>query len=110
MSSYQELKAQAEELLRKAEEMRVQEIQGAIADIRKKMADFGLTLKDIDPSAGSSGGGSTGPRRSNPTKGTKAKAKFRDQFGNTWSGRGKRPNWLTDQLNKGRKLEDFKIE
>ena len=108
MSSYQELKAQAEALLRQAEEVRVKEIQGAIADIRKKMADYGLTLKDIDPSA--SGGSATGPRRSNPTKGTKAKAKYRDQFGNTWSGRGKRPNWLTDQLAKGRKIEDFKID
>ncbi|MFP4638893.1 MAG: H-NS family nucleoid-associated regulatory protein [Guyparkeria sp.] len=27
----------------------------------------------------------------------------------TWSGRGKRPNWLVDELNKGKKLEDFQI-
>jgi len=27
----------------------------------------------------------------------------------TWSGRGKRPNWLVDELNKGKKLEDFRI-
>jgi DNA-binding protein H-NS len=106
MSSYQQLMAQAEELLRKAEELRVQEIQVTVADIRKKMADFGLTIKDIDPSAAAA----TGPRRSGSAKGTKAKAKFRDQFGNTWSGRGKRPNWLTDQLAKGRKIEDFKID
>ncbi len=27
----------------------------------------------------------------------------------TWSGRGKRPNWLVDELKKGKKLEDFQI-
>src|ERR1700693_2104264 len=27
----------------------------------------------------------------------------------TWSGRGMKPRWLTNELNKGRKLEDFLI-
>jgi len=27
----------------------------------------------------------------------------------TWSGRGKRPNWLVAELNKGKKLEDFRV-
>ena len=27
----------------------------------------------------------------------------------TWSGRGKRPNWLVDELNKGKQLEDFRV-
>jgi ParB/RepB/Spo0J family partition protein len=44
------------------------------------------------------------------TKVTARKAKYRDQFGNTWSGRGQRPRWLVEQLNKGRKLEEFDVE
>jgi DNA-binding protein H-NS len=27
----------------------------------------------------------------------------------TWSGRGKRPRWLSEQISRGKKLEDFKI-
>jgi len=27
----------------------------------------------------------------------------------TWTGRGKRPNWLNDKLAQGAKLEDFKV-
>ena len=106
MSTYQELKAQAEELLKKAEEVRAQEIQGAIADIRKKMADFGLTIRDIAPNAGSIG---SGVRRASSSKGAKAKAKYQDQMGNSWSGRGKRPKWLVQALAGGRQIEEFRI-
>lgn len=28
----------------------------------------------------------------------------------TWSGRGKRPNWLTEAINQGANLEEFKVE
>ncbi|MGM0517054.1 MAG: H-NS family nucleoid-associated regulatory protein [Pseudomonadota bacterium] len=27
----------------------------------------------------------------------------------TWTGRGKRPNWLVDELKKGKQLEDFRV-
>jgi DNA-binding protein H-NS len=27
----------------------------------------------------------------------------------TWSGRGKKPRWLTKQLKSGRKMDDFRI-
>jgi DNA-binding protein H-NS len=38
--------------------------------------------------------------------------KFRNpaQPGETWSGRGKQPRWLTAQLRSGKKLDDFRIE
>lgn len=32
------------------------------------------------------------------------------QPGETWSGRGKQPRWLTAQLKSGKKLDDFRIE
>ena len=28
----------------------------------------------------------------------------------TWTGRGKRPRWLTAQLRSGKRIEDFRIE
>ena len=36
--------------------------------------------------------------------------KFRNDAGGTWGGRGKRPTWLRDALNAGKKLEDFAVK
>nr|WP_255763802.1 H-NS family nucleoid-associated regulatory protein [Pelomonas sp. P7] len=33
---------------------------------------------------------------------------FCDADGNTWSGRGRRPTWLTEAINGGADLEDFR--
>jgi DNA-binding protein H-NS len=38
-----------------------------------------------------------------------AVAKFRDGAGNTWVGRGPRPQWLRDALAGGKKLEDYAV-
>lgn len=32
-----------------------------------------------------------------------------DNRGDTWTGRGRKPNWLVDRLKKGAKLNDFAI-
>lgn len=36
-------------------------------------------------------------------------AKFRDDKGNTWSGRGREPKWMTEAIAQGRKRSDFAI-
>ncbi len=38
--------------------------------------------------------------------------KFRNPLnpGETWSGRGKQPRWLTAQLKSGKKVDDFRIK
>jgi DNA-binding protein H-NS len=42
--------------------------------------------------------------------GGKVAAKYRNaSTGETWSGRGLRPNWLKAALAAGRKLEDFAL-
>jgi hypothetical protein len=43
------------------------------------------------------------------TKSSKKRIRFRDpkHKENTWTGRGRRPTWLVNELSKGRKLEDF---
>ncbi|MDF6619157.1 H-NS histone family protein [Escherichia coli] len=35
--------------------------------------------------------------------------RYRDNNGNTWTGRGKRPGWLVKELSSGRKMEDFLV-
>ncbi|MGR5262336.1 H-NS family nucleoid-associated regulatory protein, partial [Vibrio astriarenae] len=34
-------------------------------------------------------------------------AKYRDEAGNSWTGRGKRPGWLVAHLSAGRQIEEF---
>jgi DNA-binding protein H-NS len=48
--------------------------------------------------------------RSHPLKGGKVAPRFRGPDGETWSGRGLRPKWLTAQIEQGRSLEDFAID
>lgn len=98
MASYKELKAKAEELMRQAEAARLAEIAMVIAEIKKKMADYGITVADL-------GGASKKP-------GTRkaVAAKYRHPAtGEAWSGRGRPPHWLADELAKGKKREEFLV-
>jgi len=45
----------------------------------------------------------------NNAKRKSAAPKYRGPNGDTWTGRGKRPRWLTSALAEGKKLEDFLI-
>lgn len=40
----------------------------------------------------------------------KRPVKYRDESGNTWSGRGLQPNWLKQALANGSTLESFRVE
>ncbi len=42
-------------------------------------------------------------------KGTKVAAKYKDDSGNAWSGRGSQPKWLRAAIEGGKKLEDFAV-
>src|SRR5436190_10237601 len=56
-------------------------------------------------------GSSVPPGRSSSLKGKKVAAKYRGPAGETWSGRGARPRWLTAALRGGKnKLDDFLID
>jgi DNA-binding protein H-NS len=54
----------------------------------------------------------TGPRNGQAKKKTaKVAPKYRnpDDPGQTWTGRGRKPNWLVAELEAGRDQEDFRI-
>ena len=92
MTTYKELKAQAAELLKQAEALRNAETRTVIGEIKAKMAEYRITLDDLKM----------------PSKRAGVKAKYRDpETGATWSGRGRSPKWLVDELAKGRAREDF---
>lgn len=109
MPTYLELREQAEKLLEQAEQLRRQETEEAIADIKAKMKAYGLTAEDLGLAA-SSGSRQRVPRRAASARKPASPAKYRGPNGETWSGgRGRKPQWVVDALAKGKKLEDFEI-
>lgn len=102
--TYTQMMEEIEALKREAELVRQQEIEGVIARIKEAIAFYGLTAKDL----GLSGAGASKPARQRLSKKTDA-AKYRDEHGNTWSGRGPRPKWLKDALAAGRSPEEFRM-
>lgn len=83
MATYQELKAQADALLKAADEARKIENRELIADIRAMIREHGITADQLGFAP--AGKGSR----------TKAPAKYRDPItGSTWSGRGRTPKWM----------------
>ena len=86
MSQYAELKAQIAKLQAQADDARRSEVANVIAEIKQKIAEFGLTAHDL---------GYEGARRGRPPKKAPLPAKYQDpKSGNTWSGRGKPPKWI----------------
>jgi len=91
-----------------AEQLRNQERAGVIEEIRKKIAEYGLTATDLK--LASSGGRGTSRRASSVTSG-RAAAKYRGPTGETWSGgRGRKPRWVTEALAAGKSLSEFEIK
>lgn len=92
MSTYKEITAQIETLKKQAEHLRQSEIASAIADIKVKMRDYGITVADL---------GLGGSKKSAKSKQAVA-AKYRDSAsGVTWSGRGKPPKWIAGKDRAG---------
>lgn len=113
MTTYQDLIAQKEALLRQQAELERQiaeQLKGqraeAIAQIKAQMAEHGLTVADLAdaPKRGRK------PRETTADAPRKVAAKYRDPAtGATWSGRGLKPKWLAAALSEGRTLDDFAL-
>ena len=72
----------------------------AVTKVKAMMAEYGLTLADI---------GSKAPAMPKKTT-SKVAAKYHDPAtGDTWSGRGLKPKWLTAALAAGRSLSEFTV-
>lgn len=93
MATYKNLKAQVEALAAKAEAARLEELQAVLEDIRTKVAEYGITEKDI-----------FGKQRARSAQ-APVEVKYRDpKTGATWSGRGRAPAWIKDAKNRDRFL------
>lgn len=87
MSSYKDLQAQIAELQKRAEEVRGQEMNAALAQVKDLMNQYGITVNDLqDKKATSKKAGKSG----SPT------VQYKDGD-KTWSGRGRAPGWLKNK-------------
>lgn len=102
MTTYSELKAQAEALLAQAEQVRKQELSSVVQEIKAKMKEYGLTLADL---------GGAGATVKKPAKSkSDAPAKYRGPNGELWAGGlGRKPAWVRTVLAQGQSLDDFLI-
>lgn len=101
MSTIQEMMAMRAELDRKIAEAQRTARADAIAKVKSLMAEYGLTAADL------SGRAPAAPKAEGSKK---VAAKYRDPAtGQTWTGRGLKPKWLTAALSSGKQLSDFAI-
>ncbi|EHN65725.1 MULTISPECIES: H-NS histone family protein [Comamonas] len=86
--SYKDLLAQREALEQQIAAARKTEVADAVQKIKGLIEAFGLTQDDVFPAAKQKQKRETGS----------VAPKYRDPAtGQTWSGRGKPPNWIKDQ-------------
>lgn len=98
MASLKDLLAQRAALEQQIAETQERERSDAIAKVKALMAEYGLTLADLNA------------RPPKAVKASKVAAKYRNNAtGETWSGRGLQPKWLKAALAGGAKLEDFSV-
>ena len=104
MASYKELLAQRAILEREIEEARQAELAEAIGQARQLIADHGLTAADLGfKLAGGLAGMGAGKIR------PPVAVKYRGPKGETWSGRGKPPNWLKSLVAQGQARDEFLV-
>jgi DNA-binding protein H-NS len=112
--SFLEIQQQIEVLKQKAEAVRRKEVTDVITRIKEAVKHYGLTASDLGLAGakGKPAAKPVGKRAAKKPTAAKApaEAKFRDEAGNTWGGRGKRPQWLRDALAAGKTLADFAVK
>ncbi|WP_431825517.1 H-NS family nucleoid-associated regulatory protein [Burkholderia sp. F1] len=90
MSTYAELKAKLQALSRETEEARQREFGTALSMVRDAVQTYGISPEQINPAW----------RRTSDTDRRKGPItpKYRNPAtGETWSGRGRTPKWMTGQ-------------
>ena len=114
-----QIQQEIERLQREAERVRQSEITGVVQRIRTAIEHYGLSAQDLFASGpkkrgrprkvSAKRGNATGKRRSGKARRV-IPVKFRDNQGNTWTGRGSRPRWLVAAINEGAKIDDFLVQ
>ena len=116
--SLADIQAEINKLKKEADKIRSVEIKEVVAKIRKAVAHYGLTAEEIfgkprraagAPKAAAGKKRGAAARKAKAVK-SPAVVRYKDDKGNSWVGRGKRPQWLRDALAAGKKLEEFSVK
>lgn len=98
-SELEKLKADVEKEIRRAGE---REYKAAIAAAEEAVAKYGYSLADI-------AGGATGPKRSTAKSSGVAKYRNPDNTNQTWTGKGRQPEWFKAAIAAGKDPETMAI-
>ena len=120
MSNLIDIQTQIEKLQKQANEIKSKDFQATVQDILAKMAAFGITVKDLQSGKGKSKAGRAVKGKTGAAKSVKApkaarKAsnpvapKYRGPHGETWTGRGLTPKWLSTLVAQGQSKDSFLI-
>lgn len=106
--TYKDIVAEIAKLQVQAADLKQKEVAGVVGRIKEAIAHYGLTAADLGL-AGAAARGSRGSKTGTTAKRARG-AKYRDENGNTWVGRGPRPAWLRTAIAQGRTLEEFSVD
>ena len=117
MTNLIDIQSQIEKLQKQANEIKSKEFTATVHEIRAKMQAFGITLKDLQSTKGGRGKAKSSlsktPKVAKVPKVRKASApvaaKYRGPNGESWSGRGLMPKWLSALVAKGQSKESFSV-
>ncbi|MEY2682672.1 MAG: hypothetical protein RIQ66_1233 [Pseudomonadota bacterium] len=119
MANLIDIQSQIEKLQKQAADIRSKEFNATVQDILSKMAAFGITVKDLEAArkkspkgrakpAGKAAGGRKAAKKGGSS--SSVAAKYRGPNGETWSGRGLMPRWMSTLVAAGRSKDEFAIK
>ena len=121
MNNLVDIQIQIQKLQKQADEIKGREFDKTVQEIRAKMQAFGITVKDLRLTGAelrkSKGKTKVAAGAASKTAGAKKKktaaavaAKYQGPNGESWSGRGLTPRWLSALLVQGKTKDDFAIK
>lgn len=103
MDDLEKVQAQIADLKKAAEELIIKKKPGVIAEMLSKITTYGITPEELGF------GKKASPLSKNPLAGIPVPIKYKLDK-DTWTGRGRQPQWVVDYIAKGGKLEDLEIK
>lgn len=113
-----DIQSQIEKLQKQANEIKAKEFHATVLEIQAKMQAFGITIKDLQggkpAKVGKGVRGKSKPATDKAPKAAKKSAnpvaaKYRGPNGETWSGRGLTPRWLSTLIAQGQSKDAFAV-
>jgi DNA-binding protein H-NS len=117
MTNLIDIQGQIQKLQKQADEIKAKEFDRTLKEILAQMGAFGISIKDIQVAAKGGNASKKGSLRKKvmksagkkSVKGTVVAPKFRGPLGESWSGRGLTPRWLSSLVAQGKSKEDFAV-